>query len=99
MRRHYNAQFKAEIAQQVLREEKTIAEIASEHGIHPNQIQRWKATALKGLPSLFNDETKAAKAAEADHEKKLDELYAEIGRLTTQLTWLKKKSGIDPQQG
>ncbi len=97
MRKRYSAKFKAEIVQEVLQENKTITEIASEHGIHPNQIHRWKAIALKGLPSLFQDD-KAAKAAEADHEKKLDELYAEIGRLTTQLTWLKKKSGIDPQQ-
>ncbi len=97
MRKRYSAKFKAEIVQAVLQENKTITEIASEHGIHPNQIHRWKAIALKGLPSLFQDD-KAAKAAEADHEKKLDELYVEIGRLTTQLTWLKKKSGIDPQQ-
>ena len=63
MRRHFNAQFKAEIVQQVLREEKTIAEIASEHEIHPNQIKRWKATMVKGLPSLFSDETTSLKAA------------------------------------
>ncbi len=98
MRKRYSAKFKAEIVQEVLRENRTITEIASEHGIHPNQIHRWKAIALKGLPGLFNDENKVAKAVEADHEKKLEELYAEIGRLTTQLTWLKKKSGIDPQQ-
>jgi len=90
MRRHFNAQFKAEIVQQVLREEKTIAEIASEHEIHPNQIKRWKATVVNGLPSLFSDETTAAKTAQAGHEKQLDELYAEIGRLSTQLAWLKK---------
>ncbi len=98
MRKRYSAKFKAEIVQEVLQENKTITEIASEHGIHPNQIHRWKAIALKGLPGLFNDENKVARAVKADHEKKLEELYAEIGRLTTQLTWLKKKSGIDPQQ-
>lgn len=98
MRRHFNAQFKAEIVQQVLREEKTIAEIASENEIHPNQIKRWKAAVIKGLPSLFSDETATARAAQADQEKQLDQLYAEIGRLSTQLAWLKKKSGIDPQQ-
>lgn len=97
MRRHFSAQFKAEIVQQVLREEKTLAEIASENEIHPNQLQRWKTTVVKGLPSLFSDETAAAKTAQADHEKQIDELYTEIGRLTTQLSWLKKKSGIDPQ--
>jgi transposase-like protein len=99
MRKRYSAKFKAEIVQEVLQENKTIAEIASEHGVHPNQIYRWKEIALKGLPSLFNDDAKAAKVAEADQEKKLDELYAEIGRLTTQLRWLEKKSGLDAQPG
>jgi len=99
MRRRFSAQFKADIVQQVLREEKTLAEIASENEIHPNQLQRWKTMAVKGLPSLFSDETTAAKTAQADHQKQIDELYTEIGRLTTQLTWLKKKSGIDPQSG
>ena len=99
MRRRFSAQFKADIVQQVLREEKTLAEIASENEIHPNQLQRWKTMAIKGLPSVFSDETAAAKTVQADHQKQIDELYTEIGRLTTQLTWLKKKSGIDPQQG
>jgi transposase-like protein len=94
MRRHFSAHFKAEIVQQVLREEKTIAEIASEHEIHPNQIKRWKATAVKGLPSLFSDETAAAKTAKASKEKQLDELYAEIGRLSTQLAWLPRNCAL-----
>ena len=99
MRKRYSAKFKAEIVQEVLQENKTIAEIASAHGIHANQIYRWKGIALKGLPSLFSDEAQAAKAVEAEQAKKLDELYAEIGRLTTQLRWLEKKSGLDAQPG
>ena len=99
MRKRYSAKFKAEIVEEVLREDKTVTEIAAEHGIHPNQIHRWKAMALQGLPSLFSAESEAAKAATDAHDKQLNELYAEIGRLTTQLAWLKKKSGIDPQQG
>jgi transposase-like protein len=74
MRKRYSAKFKAEIVQEVMQENKTVAEIASEHGVHPNQIYRWKDIALKGLPSLFNDDAKAAKSAQADQEKKLDEL-------------------------
>lgn len=99
MRKRYSAKFKAEIVQEVLQEHRTVAEIASEHGMHPNQIYRWKEIALKGLPSLFNDEARVAKAAEAAHEKQLEELYAEIGRLTTQLRWLEKKSGVNTQSG
>jgi transposase len=50
---------------------------------------------LQGLPTLFEADKKAAAAA-LDHEQKIDELYAQIGRLTTQVAWLKKKSGLDP---
>jgi putative transposase len=95
MRKRYSAQFKAQIVQEILKEDRTIAQIASEHGVHPNQLNRWKAIALTGLPSLFSKDGKNARAVEAEHEKQINELYAEIGRLTTQLAWLKKKSGID----
>ena len=73
-----------------------MTQIASEYGIHPSQLYKWKAQAMEGLPSLFEDERKTEKALRANHERELNELYAEIGRLTSQLTWLKKKSGIEP---
>ncbi len=95
MRKHYSAAFKAQIVQEVLREEKTITQIASIHGIHPNLIGEWKAATLKGLPLIFEKEHSELTAARAAHEKQLNELYAEIGRLTTQVAWLKKKCGIE----
>ena len=49
---------------------------------------------ISAAATLFSDEHKAARAAKANEDKKVDELYAEIGRLTTQLSWLKKKSGL-----
>jgi transposase-like protein len=55
MRKRYTAQFKAEIVEEILKEEKTIGQIASEQGIHPNQLNRWKGVALEGLPSLFSN--------------------------------------------
>jgi putative transposase len=94
MRKHYTAQQKAQIVLEMLKEERTIAQIASAHGIHPTQLGKWKAQVLEGLPSLFSDENKAVRALEAAHEREQDELYAEIGRLTTQLAWLKKKAGL-----
>ena len=96
MRKKYTAKKKAQIVLEILKEERTIPQIASEYGIHPNQLYRWKAQALERLPDLFEDERKTEKALQADHERELNELYAEIGRLTTQLNWLKKKSGIEP---
>lgn len=98
MRKKYTAKKKAQIVLEILKEERSVAQIASEYGIHPNQLYRWKAQALEGLPNLFEDERKTEKALRAAHEEELKELYAEIGRLTTQLNWLQKKSGIEPIQ-
>ena len=97
MRKRYSATFKAETALQALKELETIAQIAAARGVHPTQINQWKALVLKGLPSLFTDDHKTEAALKAVYDQQLDELYAEIGRLTTQLAWLKKKSGIDPE--
>ena len=94
MKKHYTPAFKAQIVQEVLKENRTISAIASEHGIHPNQISAWKAAVLSGMTSLFASEHQAAMVAKEEHEREVQELYAEIGRLQTQLNWLKKKSGI-----
>ena len=95
MRKRHSPAFKARIVAEALKEEKTITQIASEHEIHPNQISAWKAAALNGLPTLFERESKV-QTDHAAHQQQLDELYSQIGRLTTQVSWLKKKSGLDP---
>jgi len=92
-RKHFTSSQKAQIALEVLKEEKTVNQIASENGIHPNVLYRWKKQALENLPRLFEDENKGERARQAEHERQVNELYNEIGRLTTQLNWLKKKSG------
>ncbi len=97
VRKQYTAAFKAQIVQEVLKEDKLITQIASAHGIHPNLIGEWKAAALKGLPSLFEREHSELTKERAAHERQVNELYAEIGRLTTQVAWLKKKAGIDDE--
>lgn len=92
-RKHFSASQKAQIALEILKEEKTVNQLASEYGVHPNVLYRWKKQALENLPKLFEDENKGERAREAEHERQVNELYSEIGRLTTQLNWLKKKSG------
>ena len=88
-RKRYDANFKAKIALEAIKGEKTIAEIAGEHGLHPNQISTWKKQALEGLPGVMGDKrTKEAKRQEA----KEDQLYRKIGQLEVELDWLKKKS-------
>jgi putative transposase len=95
MRKHYSAAFKAQLVQEVLKEDKSINQIAAENGLHPTQLSQWKTTALRGLSTLFERESKS-QADKAAHEKQCEELYAQIGKLTTQVAWLKKKSGLDP---
>jgi transposase-like protein len=94
MRKRYNPEFKAQLVQELLKEDKTINQIAAENGIHPNQLNRWKATALKGLPSLFADGRAAEKAVAADQEQQINDLYAQIGKLTTQLAWLPRNCAL-----
>ena len=92
-RKQYSASQKAKIALEILKEEKTVNQIASEFGVHPNVLYRWKKQALENLPRLFEDENKNERERQAEQERQTNELYSEIGRLTTQLNWLKKKSG------
>jgi len=96
MRKHYTAQQKTQIVLEMLKEEKTTSQIASENGVHANQLYRWKAQVLEGLPDLFGKGEKAEREKEAEQEQQIEGLYAEIGRLTTQLAWMKKKSGLEP---
>jgi len=97
MRKQHSAAFKVQLILDVLKEEKTISRIASEAGVHPVQISKWKSQALEGLPFLFDSDYAGRSAEKAAYEKQLHELYAQIGKLTTQLGWLKKKSGLEPE--
>ena len=77
---------------ELLKEEKSLTQLASEYGGSTKQLTRWKNHALAEMPRLF--ERKSDKTKEK-YETKLNELYAEIGRLTTQVKGLKKKSGLN----
>jgi putative transposase len=100
-RKHYSAEFKARVVQEMLREEHSISELISTYGIPKTVLYRWREQALKGLPTLFSDQAAHdQQQREQAWQQEREELYAEIGRLTTQLTWLKKKSGqlFDPHR-
>jgi transposase-like protein len=97
MRKQFSAAFKAQIVLEVLKETKTIAEIASEHQLHPNLVTRWKQEAVAELPVVFERKKTQEQAQEAQ-EQKVAQLHEQIGRLTTQINWLKKitqKSGLE----
>jgi transposase len=93
-RQTFSPKFKAETTLEVLREQKTMTQIAADRSVHPNQLTQWKKLALDGLPSLFEKgEGSQIEQLRAEYEKQIEQLYTEIGKLTTQLNWLEKKSG------
>ena len=90
MKKTYTTSFKAQVILELLKETKTLNQLAAEHGVAPTVLREWKQAALTGLPDLVErrDSITALKAA---HEQQLADLYAEIGRLTTHVSFLKKK--------
>src|SRR2546429_5460728 len=54
-RRSFSAEMKARIALEAIKGQKTIQEIASHYGVHPNQVTNWKRQAIEGTPTLFAD--------------------------------------------
>lgn len=95
-RKRYTPEFKSKIVLEILKEEKSLSQLSSEHGIHVNQLRKWKKQAESQLPEVFTDQNKKQREMKADYEKQIENLYGEVGRLTTQLSWLKKKSGVYP---
>jgi transposase len=91
MRRGHDAAFKARVALEALKEEKTMAQLSSEFGVHVNQIRQWRQKLLDELPSLFSDRRKRK---DKEGEELLSELYRQIGQLKVELEWLKKKSQV-----
>jgi len=91
-RRNHSAAFKAKVALAAIKGDKTIAELASEYEVHPNQITQWKKQLLESLPELFS---RRRHHEQRDREALTSELYQQIGQLKVELDWLKKKSGLD----
>lgn len=96
MRKQHSSALKAKVVLEALRETRTLAQIATEYEVHPTLVTKWKTEAIGNLPALFDRGTSRDEKSEAS-ERKMAELYQEIGRLTTQLNWIKKKSGLQPE--
>lgn len=86
----FTADFKAKVAIEAVKGNKTINELASEFEVHPRQIQSWKKMLLDGCKDVFSG--KKEKTEESVSQER-DRLYTQVGRLAVELEWLKKKTG------
>jgi transposase-like protein len=83
-RRNHSPAFKAKVALAALKGDKTLAELAQQHDVHPNQITQWKAQLLEGAADVFGQEKSEENAPSVD----LKALHAKIGELTLENDFL-----------
>ncbi len=93
-RKQYSAQFKARVALEALKEQSTLAELASRFEVHPTLIGQWKKQLREQLPRIFADRRQQEQRERADEELQA-QLYQQIGQLKVELDWLKKKVGLE----
>jgi len=89
IRKTHNSAFKAKVALEAIKGEKTLTQLSSEFGVHPNQIGQWRKQVLKALPDLFSNRHHKE---DKEQEDLISELYRQIGQLKVEVDWLKKKS-------
>ena len=87
-RRRFSAALKAKVALEAIRGQRTVAELAGEHQVHPNQISQWKKQLLDAAEALFADRRVKQ---EQRQEELVAELYQQIGRLKVEVDFLQKK--------
>ena len=90
-RKQHSPAFKARVAIEAIRGEKTLSQLGSQFKVHPIQIAKWRKSAMEQLPELFVDGRRRKEQAAGIGN---DALYEEIGRLKVELDWLKKKVGM-----
>ena len=91
IKKTFSDEFKAKVALEALKGDKTVAELSSEHQVHATQIQNWRSVVKDSSASLFgNDNDRKLK----EKDRLIEELYTNIGQLQVDVTWLKKKLKI-----
>jgi len=90
-RKTYSPAEKAKIVLEVLREESTLNEIATNYGVSPQLISRWKVEFIENMPAVFDKKNTEVEQLKKDHYAEKEDLINQIGQMTVDLTWLKKK--------
>jgi transposase len=90
-RKQYNPEFKAKVALEAIRGEKTASELASQYQVHPTMINNWKRQLLEGASNLFEKGSEASKA-NGEQQAQIDELYRQIGQLKVERDFLANRS-------
>lgn len=88
-RRRHSSAFKARVALEAVKGQKTLNELASEFGVHPVQVTQWKRQLLEASPEIF--ESGSASRREREQEQLVEQLYQQIGQLKMEVDWLQKK--------
>lgn len=88
-RRKHSPEFKARVALEAAKEEKTVSEISQLYEVHPNQINQWKRELLENAAGVFARKS----AGPATGEKQAERLHQKIGQLIVEVDWLKKNAG------
>jgi putative transposase len=91
MRKSYPADFKAKVALEAMKGERSMVELSSRYEVHATLIGEWRKTLLARVSEIFSD---GRPRKEQDDEAEKARLYEEIGRLKVELDWVKKKSGL-----
>jgi transposase-like protein len=92
-RRNFTAKFKTDLVLEVLKGEKELNVIATEHDIQPNLLRNWKKEFLEKASIVFDESREENLKEKLSEERKEKAAYAKkVGQLTMQVDWLKKKS-------
>ena len=90
-RKRYRSEFKAKVALEAIKDQKTLTELSNQFQLHPNQITRWKKQLLDEAQNIFTIKPNNSQRKQQELET---QLYQQIGELAVELNWLKKKLKI-----
>ncbi len=89
-RKQYPKEFKARVALEAIKEDKTIAELSSEYEIHSTMITKWKKHLQENITDIFIRKNEQ----EPDDKQLIENLYTQIGKSQMEIDWLKKKLSL-----